>query len=141
MRLNPTKFSFVVQPRKFLGFMLTRRGIEATPDKCAAILNMKSSSNPKEVQQLTGRLATLSHFLSCAGDHGFHFFVTLRKGGRVEWTQQCEDAFSELKQFLANLPILAGPRLGHPLLLHLAVSDNALGSVLAHDVTPVFFSY
>jgi hypothetical protein len=32
MRLNPTKCSFGVQSGKFLGFMLTNRGIEANPE-------------------------------------------------------------------------------------------------------------
>jgi Uma2 family endonuclease len=40
MRLNPAKCSFGVQAGKFLGFMLTRRGIEANPEKCQAIINM-----------------------------------------------------------------------------------------------------
>ncbi|XP_016177806.1 uncharacterized protein LOC107620104 [Arachis ipaensis] len=40
MRLNPEKCAFGVQGGKFLGFMLTSRGIEANPDKCEAILNM-----------------------------------------------------------------------------------------------------
>jgi len=34
MRLNPTKCSVGVQVGKFLGFLLTKRGIEANPDKC-----------------------------------------------------------------------------------------------------------
>lgn len=34
MRLNPSKCTFGVPAGKFLGFMITRRGIEANPDKC-----------------------------------------------------------------------------------------------------------
>ncbi|RDX96070.1 Retrovirus-related Pol polyprotein from transposon 17.6, partial [Mucuna pruriens] len=34
LRLNPKKCSFGVRAGKFLGFMLTERGIEANPDKC-----------------------------------------------------------------------------------------------------------
>ena len=41
MRLNPTKCTFAVEAGKFLGFMITQRGIEANPDKCRAVLNMK----------------------------------------------------------------------------------------------------
>ncbi|GAU31015.1 hypothetical protein TSUD_393000 [Trifolium subterraneum] len=58
MRLNPAKCSFGVQAGKFLGFMLTSRGIEANPDKCQAIINMRSSTSVKEVQQLTEFLAS-----------------------------------------------------------------------------------
>ena len=42
MRLNPVKCVFGVGAGKFLGFMLTDRGIEANPDKCSAILDMRS---------------------------------------------------------------------------------------------------
>nr|KYP53330.1 Retrovirus-related Pol polyprotein from transposon opus [Cajanus cajan] len=54
MRLNPEKCVFGVSGGKFLGFMLSNRGIEANPDKCQAILDMKSLSSLKEVQKLTG---------------------------------------------------------------------------------------
>jgi hypothetical protein len=50
MRLNPTKCSFGVQAGKFLGFMLTSRGIEANPEKCKAIIEMRSPTSVKEVQ-------------------------------------------------------------------------------------------
>jgi len=50
MRLNPEKCVFRVPAGKFLGFMLTARGIEANPDKCAAITEMRSPRNLKEIQ-------------------------------------------------------------------------------------------
>jgi hypothetical protein len=62
--------------------MLTNRGIEANLDKCQAIIDMRSPTSIKEVQQLTGRIAALSRFLSCAGEKAFHFFSTLKKSER-----------------------------------------------------------
>lgn len=59
MRLNSTKCTFGVQGGKFLGFMLTSRGIEANPDKCRAIIEMRCLSSVKEVQRLPGRVASL----------------------------------------------------------------------------------
>jgi len=49
MRLNPTKCVFGVEGGKFLGFMLTHRGIEANPDKCSTILDTQSPATLKEV--------------------------------------------------------------------------------------------
>ena len=49
MKLNPSKCAFGVSSRKFLGFMVSRRGIEANPDKIQAILNMEPPRNVKEV--------------------------------------------------------------------------------------------
>nr|KYP44258.1 Retrovirus-related Pol polyprotein from transposon 17.6 [Cajanus cajan] len=51
MRLNPEKCVFGVQGGKFLGFMLTCRGIEANSDKCQALINMRSPQNHKECEQ------------------------------------------------------------------------------------------
>jgi len=63
MRLNPEKCVFGVEGGKFLNFMLTHRGIEANPDKCKAITEMRSPKNLKEIQQLLGRLTALSRFV------------------------------------------------------------------------------
>ena len=53
MRLNPTKCVFGVASGKFLGFMVSQRGIEANPEKVQAIINMASPKTVKEVQKLT----------------------------------------------------------------------------------------
>ncbi|MCH80183.1 gag-pol polyprotein [Trifolium medium] len=112
MRLNPAKCSFGVHAGKFLGFMLTNRGIEANPEKCQAIIDMRSPTSVKKVQQLTGRIAALSKFLSCVGEKAFHIFATLKNGERFSWTDKCEEAFQQLKQFLASPPILTLPQPG-----------------------------
>ena len=54
MKLNPSKCAFGVSLGKFLGFMVSYRGIEANPEKIKAILDMKSPQSIKEVQSLTG---------------------------------------------------------------------------------------
>jgi len=60
LKLNPEKCVFGVEAGKFLGFLLTERGIKANPDKCVAILAMRSPALVKEMQQLTGRMVALS---------------------------------------------------------------------------------
>ena len=43
MKLNPSKCAFGVASGKFLGFMVSQRGIEANLEKAQAILDMTSS--------------------------------------------------------------------------------------------------
>jgi len=50
LKLNPEKCVFGVEAGKFLGFLLTGRGIEANPDKCATIIEMRSPATVKEVE-------------------------------------------------------------------------------------------
>ncbi|XP_042962726.1 uncharacterized protein LOC122297003 [Carya illinoinensis] len=59
MRLNPWKCAFEVQSRKFLGFIVSERGIEASLDKIEAITNMKPPKNLNKTQRLAGRVAAL----------------------------------------------------------------------------------
>ncbi|XP_030936622.1 uncharacterized protein LOC115961854 [Quercus lobata] len=60
MKLKPSKCTFGVSSGKFLGFMVSHRGIEANPDKIQAILDMKPPQNTKEIQSLTRRVAALN---------------------------------------------------------------------------------
>ena len=64
MKLNPLKCAFGVALRKFLGFMVNQRGIEANPEKIRALLEMQSPHKLEEVQSLAGRITTLSRFVS-----------------------------------------------------------------------------
>ena len=52
MKLNPQKCAFGVSAGKFLGFMVTQRGIEANPMQLKAILQSSTPSSRKEIQQL-----------------------------------------------------------------------------------------
>ncbi|XP_057734367.1 uncharacterized protein LOC130949742 [Arachis stenosperma] len=68
IRLNPLKCAFAMEARKFLGFMITQRGVEANPDKCEAVLNMTSPGCIKDAQRLTGKLTALSRFLGASAE-------------------------------------------------------------------------
>lgn len=49
MKLKPAKCTFRVSIGKFLGFMVSQRGIEANPEKVEAIMHMESPRSVKEV--------------------------------------------------------------------------------------------
>ena len=57
LRLNAFKCSFGVGSGKFLGYMVTYKGIEINPDQIKAINDLKPPRNAKEVQKLTGMIA------------------------------------------------------------------------------------
>ena len=68
MKLNSTKCAFGVSAGKFLGFIVNNREIEANRNKIKVVLYMRLSSNTKEIQRLTGRIAALSRFVSRSSD-------------------------------------------------------------------------
>ena len=131
MKLNPAKCALGVSAEKFLGFIVNCRGIEENPDKIKAVLDMSSPSRIKEVQRLTGRIATLSRFVSRESDKCQPFFQVLKKA--FQWDTKCEEAFSALKTYLSSPPILVSPSEGELLTLYLAVSDFSTSIVLVRD--------
>ncbi|XP_074288482.1 uncharacterized protein LOC141613637 [Silene latifolia] len=54
MKLNPLKCTFGVSSGKFLGYLVTQRGIEAITEQIKAVLQLESPQKPKDVQSLTG---------------------------------------------------------------------------------------
>ena len=64
LRLNASKCSFRVSLGKFLGYMVTHRGIEVNLDQIKVINNLQPPRNPKEVQKLTGITTALNRFIS-----------------------------------------------------------------------------
>uniref|UniRef100_A0A2N9HFP5 RNA-directed DNA polymerase n=1 Tax=Fagus sylvatica TaxID=28930 RepID=A0A2N9HFP5_FAGSY len=107
MKLNPNKCVFGVSSGKFLGFMVSQRGIEANPDKIKAVLEMTPPRTTKEVQSLTGRVAALNRFVSRATDKCLPFFKTLRKA--FVWTDECQKILRRTQELSPHQG-----RRGHP---------------------------
>ena len=84
MKLNPLKCAFGVSVGRFLGFMVTQRGIESNLAQLKAILESLAPSSRKGVQQLTERLAALRRFISLFTDRLKPFFATLKGTNRAE---------------------------------------------------------
>ena len=131
MKLNPAKCAFGVSAGKFLGFIVNRQGIETNPNKIKVVLDMPSPLGIKEVQRLTGRITTLSRFVSRASDKCQPFFQVLKKA--FQWDTKCEEAFLALKTYLSSPPILVSPIEGELLTLYLVVSDFSTSVVLVRD--------
>ncbi|KAL5539209.1 hypothetical protein UlMin_043494 [Ulmus minor] len=115
---------------KFLGYMVTQRGIEANPDQIRSIMNIQSPACIRDVQRLTGRVAALSRFISRSSEKCHLFFSTLRKSKDFEWTPACEQALHDLKRYLTSPPLLSKPKDGEQLYIYLTVSEDAVSAVL-----------
>ena len=130
MKLNPRKCAFRVTTGKFLGFMVSQKGIEANPDKIRAIMEMAPPRNV-EVQSLNGKIAALNRFVSRATDKCLPFFHTLKKS--FEWTVDCQQAFEELKAYLSSPLLLSPLQPGEELFLYLVVSLATISVALIRE--------
>ena len=74
LRLNTSECSFGVSSGKFLGYMITHRGIKVNPEQIRAINSLHPPRNPKDVQRLTWMTVTLNKFISRSTDRCHPFF-------------------------------------------------------------------
>jgi hypothetical protein len=133
LKLNPEKCVFGVKKGKFLGCLVSTRGIEANPSKIEAILRMEPPSTKKGAQRLAGRLASLNRFISRSTERNLPFFEILKSAKVFQWGSAQQKTFEELKQHLIDLTTLTPPSPGAPLLLYVAASHSAVSAALVQD--------
>ncbi|GJZ10737.1 reverse transcriptase domain-containing protein [Tanacetum coccineum] len=138
MKLNPKKCSFGVEEGKFLGYMVTSEGIRANLKKTKALADLQSPRTLKEMQSLSGKLATLNRFLAKSAERSLPFFNTLKnitKENKHEyrWTKVAKEAFQQMKKLIMDLLSLTPPWKKETLYAYLAVSAEAVSAVLLTD--------
>ena len=141
MKMKPSKCVFKVIARKFLGFMVSQRGVEVNPKKVRAIMELGPPRTVKEVQSLNGKIVALNRFVLKAMDNCLPFFRTLRKS--FEWTDECQKAFEDLKKYLSSPPLLNLSKSGEELYVYITVSQAAVSATLIREEEgtqrPVYF--
>jgi ribonuclease HI len=130
VKLNPEKCVFGVPRGMLLGFIISERGIEANPEKIAAITNMGPIKDLKGLQRVMGCLAALSRFISRLSKKGLPLYCLLRKAEHFTWTPEAEEALGNLKALLMNAPILVPPAAGEALLIYVAATTQVVSTAI-----------
>ena len=131
--LNASKCSFGVGSGKFLGYMVTHRGIKVNPDQIKAINDLKPSRNAKEFQKLTGMIAVLNQFISRSMDRCRPFYLLINKWKGFEWSEDCTAAFQKLKEYLSRPLIMSSPAVDEVLYAYITVAPHAVSLVLIQE--------
>nr|GEZ87766.1 reverse transcriptase domain-containing protein [Tanacetum cinerariifolium] len=112
MKLNPKKYTFGVEEGMFLGYKVNTKGLKVCPDKVDDVLSLPSLKCLKDIQKLNGKLASLNRFLAKSAEKYLPFFKTSKKCTKkcdFHWTTEAEEAFKQMKQLIAELPMLTAP--------------------------------
>jgi hypothetical protein len=130
IKLNPEKCTFGVPKGKLLGYIVSKCGIEANPEKFTVIAKMGPIRNVKGVQWLTSCLATLNQFISRLGERGMPLYKLLKKSDTFVWTEEAQQALDSLKASLTLAPVIVVPERREPLLLYLEATTHVVSAAL-----------
>nr|GEV62923.1 reverse transcriptase domain-containing protein [Tanacetum cinerariifolium] len=146
MKLNPKKCAFGMREGTFLGYKVDADGMRVSPDKVKAVIDLPFPKYLKDVQKLNGKLASLNRFLSKSAKKSLPFFKTLKKCTKksdFQWTPEAEEAFKEMKQSIAELPMLTTPKEKEELIIYMTAAKEAVSAVLMTErdgkQMPIYF--
>jgi hypothetical protein len=130
IKLNPEKCIFGIPRGMLLGFIISERGIEANPEKIAAITKMSPVQDLKGVQRVTSCFVVFSRFILCLGEKALPLYYLLKKSKHFSWTLEAEEGLAKLKATLSNPPVLVPPTTGEPLLLYVVAMTQVVSAAL-----------
>lgn len=157
LKLAPKKCHFLQRSVKFLGHIVSADGIQTDPDKVAAIASLTESDlmedgtnvpSQRKIRSFLGMVVFYQQFIEGCSSIAKPLFglTTGRKGPRglgrkrqqtqrklsaADWTEECKQAFQQLKQALLDQVALAHPDFDKPFLLSVDASSCGLGAVLS----------
>ena len=80
---------------------------------------------------MKGKVAPLNRFVSRVTNKCMPFFKVFKKV--FQWTDECEEALANLKEYLMKPPLLSPSVMGEKLYLYLAVSNITVDSALIKE--------
>jgi hypothetical protein len=131
LQLQPEKSVFAKDKVTYLGFGLSSRGIEASPDKVKAVQNFPIPRSVKDVRSYLGLASFYRRLVPHFADIAKPLTQLTKKGKTWDWSQECQEAFDELKSELSNTPVIAFPDFKLPIKLTTDASKVGLGALLS----------
>jgi len=142
--LNHEKCTFRVDGGKFLGFMLTQRGIKANPEKMP---NHHRHEKPRKHQRGTAASGQTNRHLALPPEIGRQNQTNdpaPKKVHQVRLGRHLRTKLQHLEATSHHPPVLAKSDLSLPLIMYIAASTNAVSSALVQgkDNTqqPIYFT-
>ncbi|KAK7089134.1 hypothetical protein V1264_024611 [Littorina saxatilis] len=132
---KPSKCYFGYAELDYLGHHVGQGMTKPDDEKTEKIRSAKRPETKKEVRAFLGLAGFYRKYVSDYANLSAPLTDLTKKGlpERVVWNEECEEAFTKLKQSLVCKPVLLLPDIDKPYTVRSDASDIAIGAVLLQD--------
>ena len=136
LTLNLSKCQFFRSEVKFLGHVISGRGLATDPDKVERVSDWPQPRTAKDVSRFLGLCSYFRKYVKDFAAIAAPLFRLTSKDVQFQWSPEADDAFARLKQALCEAPVVAFPRFGEEagkFTLDCDASDRGIGAVLLQE--------
>ena len=133
LKLAPEKCSLFHCETKFLGFIINKDGVKTDPEKIEKVKLFPRPHNIKTLRSFLGLASYYRKFIAHFSKIAQPLTRMLTKKflqKKFKWSDDCEDAFQQLKIKLTSTPVLALPQFNKPFHIFTDASKFAVGCIL-----------
>ena len=113
-----------------MGHLISGEGIEPVPEKLQSLREMTEPTTPKGVKQYLGFVGYNRKFIPKYSDIAKPLTELTKQDITFKGTEQCQESFNLLKEYLLKKPILKYPNTNKPYILYTDASKYVWAGVL-----------
>ena len=139
LKVNANKSFFARGELEYLGYWITRKGIQPVTKKIDAIHNIAPPTNKKELRRFVGLVNYYRDMWVRRSDVLAPLTVLTSKKTKWAWGSKEQQAFDTMKKIISKDTLLAYPDFNDEFVIHTDASDYQLGAVIAQKGKPIAF--
>ncbi|GFT21320.1 retrovirus-related Pol polyprotein from transposon 297 [Trichonephila clavipes] len=140
LTLNKEKRHFARDKLKYLGLIISKEGIGTDNSKVKTIAEMKPPKNSKEVSKFLGMAGWYQKFIPHYADICKPLYRLKKKGAKLNWLMEAQEAFNKVKGALTEAPVLQLPNFKEQFNLFTDASGVGIGAVPNQNHEPIAFT-
>jgi RNase H-like domain found in reverse transcriptase/Reverse transcriptase (RNA-dependent DNA polymerase)/Integrase zinc binding domain/Integrase core domain len=139
LRLNKEKCVFRVRAIKFLGHIVSSKGLKIDPEKIEAIERLETPKNKQQLQRLLGMANYLQKFIPNLSKITAPLRGLTAIDAEWSWTENHDASVQELKRLLMSAPVLKWYDPNDDVTLSVDASSQSIGVTLLQSGQPVAY--
>jgi Reverse transcriptase (RNA-dependent DNA polymerase)/RNase H-like domain found in reverse transcriptase len=133
------KCFFVESKLDYLGYLISRNGIQSQPKKMEAILRLKEPKNKRQLRHFLGMVNYYRDMWRQRSHRLVPLTQLVSNSEMFQWTTVHQEAYNEVKWVISKETLLSFPDFDKPFHVYTDASKYQLGSIIMQDDKPLAF--